>query len=193
MQDIILASSSPHRRAILDKIHLTYHSISPKIDEKSQGTETAEQLVLRLCLAKAQKVASQNPNSLVIGADQVALLGDIMLGKPLNTQRAEQQLTDCSGKKVSFYNGVCLYDSSDLSYQLECVIFNVYFRVLSSAEIKSYIALEKPLDCAGSFKAEGLGISLFEKLEGDDFNALIGLPVIRLLAMLREKGVSPLL
>ncbi len=193
MQDIILASSSPHRRAILDKIHLTYHSISPKIDEKRQGTETAEQLVLRLCLAKAQKVASQNPNSLVIGADQVALLGDIMLGKPLNTQRAEQQLTDCSGKKVSFYNGVCLYDSSDLSYQLECVIFNVYFRVLSSAEIKSYIALEKPLDCAGSFKAEGLGISLFEKLEGDDFNALIGLPVIRLLAMLREKGVSPLL
>lgn len=193
MQDIILASSSPHRRAILDKIHLTYHSISPQIDEKRQGTETAEQLVLRLCLAKAQKVASQNPNSLIIGADQVALLGDILLGKPLNIHRAEQQLTDCSGKKVSFYTGVCLYDSRDLSYQLECVIFNVYFRVLSSAEIKSYVALEQPLDCAGSFKAEGLGISLFEKLEGDDFNALIGLPVIRLLAMLREKGVSPLL
>jgi len=134
----------------------------------------------------------QHPNSLIIGSDQVALLDGKVLGKPHTTQNAEQQLALCSGKTVSFRTGLCLLDSNDQSYQLAQVIFDVHFRVLSAQEISKYIAIEQPLNCAGSFKAEGLGIALFDKLEGDDFNSLIGLPLIRLLAMLRNKGISPL-
>jgi len=192
MRDIILASSSTYRRDILNKIGIPYHCISPHICEKALIDENAAQLVQRLALEKAQKIATQHPNSLIIGSDQVALLDGKILGKPHTTPKAEQQLALCSGKKVSFRTGLCLLDSSDQSYQLEQVIFDVHFRVLTTQEICHYIAIEKPLNCAGSFKAEGLGIALFDKLEGDDFNSLIGLPLIRLLAMLRNKGISPL-
>ncbi|NRA21874.1 MAG: septum formation inhibitor Maf [Oceanospirillaceae bacterium] len=192
MRDIILASSSPYRRAILNKIGIAYHSISPQICEKADQGENAVALVMRLALLKAQKIAETHHNSLIIGSDQVALLEGNILCKPLSVAKAEQQLLLCSGKIVSFHTGLCLLDSADNSYQLEQVVFKVHFRVLSSAEITRYIALEQPLDCAGSFKVEGLGISLFERLEGDDFNSLIGLPLIRLLAMLRQMGISPL-
>ena len=192
MRTLILASSSPYRRAILDKIGLAYHSISPQIDEKSLIGEKPGALVQRLALGKAQKVAIDQPDALIIGSDQVAMLDGIILSKPLTAARAERQLALCSGACVSFHTGLCLLDSSDNSFQLEEVIFQVYFRQLTASEIRHYIAIEQPLDCAGSFKVEGLGISLFEKLQGDDFNSLIGLPLIRLLAMLRNKGSSPL-
>ncbi|MEH6442524.1 MAG: Maf family protein [Oceanospirillaceae bacterium] len=192
MRDIILASSSPYRRAILDKIALTYHSISPQIDEKSLKDETAANLVCRLAHQKALKVAANNPDSLIIGSDQVALLEGNILGKPHTVENAERQLASCSAKIVSFHTGLCLLDSKDNSYQLEEVIFKVHFKKLSATQISRYISLERPLDCAGSFKAEGLGICLFDKLEGDDFNSLIGLPLIRLLHMLNTKGISPL-
>ena len=192
MRTLILASSSPYRRAILDKIGLAYHSISPQIDEKPlQGEKTAA-LVQRLALHKAQKIAADQPNALIIGSDQAAVINDTILSKPLTVEVAEQQLALCSGQCVSFHTGLCLLDSSDSSYQLEEVTFKVHFRELTNSEIRRYIAIEQPLDCAGSFKVEGLGISLFEKLQGDDFNSLIGLPLIRLLAMLRCKGLSPL-
>jgi len=192
MRDIILASSSTYRRDILNKIALPYHCISPQICEKVRINESAEHLVQRLALEKAQKVALAHPNSLIIGSDQVAVLGNKILTKPLTTINAEQQLTLCSGKSVTFHTGLCLLDSSDHSYQLLQEPFQVHFRTLSAPEIKRYIAIEQPLNCAGSFKAEGLGIALFEKLQGDDFNSLIGLPLIRLLAMLRNKGISPI-
>jgi len=193
LRTIILASSSPYRRAILDKIQLSYHSISPQIDETPQTAETAREMVARLALQKAEKVAQTQTDSLIIGSDQVALLEGNILAKPLTAERAVQQLAQSSGKTVVFYTGLCLLDSADASYQLEVVTFKVHFRQLSEREITTYIALEQPLDCAGSFKVEGLGISLFEKLEGDDFNSLIGLPLIRLLALLKNKGISPLL
>lgn len=193
MRKLILASSSSYRRAILDKINLRYHSISPQIDEKPLDNENISSLVQRLALQKAQKVAEQQPDALIIGSDQTALLENTILGKPLDQQTAQRQLAACSGKVVTFHTGICLFDSLDSTYQVEDILFKVHFRTLTSAEIQSYIDLEQPLDCAGSFKAEGLGISLFEKLEGDDFNSLIGLPLITLLKMLKNKGVSPLL
>ncbi len=192
MKAIVLASSSVYRRAILDKTGLTYQSISPDINENRQIGEHARDLVARLSLEKAKKIAQQRPNSLIIGSDQVAVLAQDVLCKPLTEAKAIQQLTLCAGNKVTFLTGLCLYDSNEQSYQLEVVPFSVHFRPLTAHEIRRYIALEKPLDCAGSFKVEGLGISLFEKLSGDDFNSLIGLPLICLLGMLREKGISPL-
>ncbi|NQZ30275.1 MAG: septum formation inhibitor Maf, partial [Oceanospirillaceae bacterium] len=186
------ASSSPYRRDILNKIGIPFHSISPQINEKAKINESCHDLVQRLALQKAQAVAKEQTNHLIIGSDQVAFLEGEILSKPHTQVRAIEQLSRCSGKVVSFHTGLCLYDSSDDSYQLEEDIFKVHFRDLTLREITHYIALEKPLDCAGSFKVEGLGISLFKKLEGDDFNSLIGLPLIRLLAMLKTKGISPL-
>jgi len=192
VKSLILASSSIYRKKLLDTLGFDYQCISPDIDETVLSEETTTQLVARLALAKAQKVAQQQPNSLIIGSDQAATVDGIILNKPLTTAKAQHQLQLCSGKKVTFLTGLCLFDSSDNSHQLATIAYHVYFRELSSAEIAQYIALEQPLNCAGSFKVEGLGISLFEKLEGDDFNSLIGLPVIELLNMLRVKGISPL-
>lgn len=192
MREIILASSSPYRRDILNKIGMPYHSISPQINEKAQINENCHDLVLRLALQKAQSIAKTHHNSLIIGSDQVALLEQEILTKPHTVERAIEQLQRCSGKSVSFHTGLCLLDSNDHTHQLEEDIFIVHFRELTLAEITHYVALEQPLDCAGSFKVEGLGISLFKKLQGDDFNSLIGLPLIRLLNMLKNKGLSPL-
>jgi len=192
VKSLILASSSIYRKKLLDTLGFDYQCISPDIDETVLPEETTTQLVARLALAKAQKVAQQQTNSLIIGSDQAATVDGIILNKPLTTAKAQQQLQLCSGKKVTFLTGLCLFDSSDNSHQLATIAYHVYFRELSDAEIAQYIALEQPLNCAGSFKVEGLGISLFEKLEGDDFNSLIGLPVIELLKMLRAKGISPL-
>ena len=192
MKTVVLASSSVYRRAILDKIGLTYQSISPDINENSLIGENASDLVARLSLEKAKKVAQQSKHSLIIGSDQVAVLERQILSKPLTEENAIQQLSLCSGREVTFLTGLCLYDTDEQSFQLEVVPFSVHFRTLTAEEIRRYIAIEQPLDCAGSFKVEGLGISLFDKLVGDDFNSLIGLPLIRLLSMLREKGISPL-
>ncbi|MEM5529802.1 Maf family protein [Gammaproteobacteria bacterium AS21] len=192
MKSLILASSSIYRKKLLDTLGFDYQCASPDIDETVHKDETSAQLVARLALAKAQKVAHRHSNSLIIGSDQAATVDGIILNKPLTTAKAQQQLQLCSGKKVTFLTGLCLFDSSDNSHQLATIAYHVYFRELSSAEIAHYIAIEQPLNCAGSFKVEGLGISLFEKLEGDDFNSLIGLPVIELLNMLRAKGINPL-
>ncbi len=192
MRKLILASSSPYRRAILDKIHLSYHSISPQIDESPITGENVSNLVQRLALKKAQKVAQSEPDSLIIGSDQAAFLNGEVLSKPGSIANAQLQLAKCSNNTVTFHTGLCLLDSRDNSYQCEDITFKVHFRSLSKQEIEHYIAIESPLDCAGSFKVEALGISLFERLEGEDFNSLIGLPLIALLKMLRNKGVNPL-
>lgn len=192
MQPLILASSSPYRQALLEKLCLPFSCASPDIDESQQPGETAQQLVRRLAQSKAEALKHQFPGALIIGSDQVAVLGQHILGKPGTRENAIQQLTACSGKKVTFLTGLALHDNQSGSTQVDIAPFHVYFRTLSDSQVRSYIDKESPLNCAGSFKSEGLGITLFEKLEGEDPNALIGLPLIKLTTMLEKAGLSVL-
>jgi MAF protein len=188
---LVLASSSPFRRELLARLGLEFLCDSPDIDESGLADEPAEQLVQRLALQKAQAVAQRHPSCLVIGSDQVAVLEDgTILGKPGSAERAAEQLLRASGSSVTFLTGLCLYNAANGNYQLCCEPFQVHFRELSRAAIESYIKKEQPLNCAGSFKSEGLGITLFRRLQGDDPNALIGLPLIRLTDMLAAEGIA---
>lgn len=191
---LILASTSPFRRALLERIGLAFTSLSPEVDETALQGESAQALVTRLSAAKARAgaAAAFKADALVIGSDQVACIDGEILGKPHTRERAIVQLQKAAGKQVIFYTGLCLFDSRTGEVQVECVPFRVHFRQLSQAEIEGYVDKEQPFNCAGSFKSEGLGIALFEKLEGDDPNSLIGLPLIRLVAMLRNVGVNVL-
>lgn len=185
---LVLASSSPYRRALLDRLGLDYSCRSPDIDETPRPGEDAESLVLRLAEAKARAVAEVEPDALIIGSDQVATLEGRILGKPLTVPRACDQLRAASGKRVRFLTGLCLYDSARGAGQQLVEPFDVVFRILSEENIRRYVEREQPLNCAGSFKSEGLGIVLFERLQGDDPNALIGLPLIRLVSLLESAG-----
>lgn len=190
MKQLILASSSPYRRELLAKLGLDFAWVSPDIEETSRADETPEQLVERLALEKARAVATCNPKALIIASDQVAVLNGRILGKPGDHEAAKQQLASASGNKVQFLTSLVLLDAASGKYQHEVVPFSVYFRTLEDAEIEGYLCKEKPYDCAGSFKSEGLGITLFERLEGDDPNTLIGLPLIRLCRMLANEGIK---
>ena len=189
---LILASSSPYRRELLERLRLPFTCFSPDVDETRQPEESPEAMVLRLSQAKARAVAtalaSQYPDALIIGSDQCAVLDGQVLGKPGTEDKAMEQLRASSGRCVTLHTGLCLYDGDSGAEQLDRVDFKVHFRVLSDAEIQRYIALEQPLNCAGSVKSEGLGVALFERLEGEDPSALIGLPLIRLTRMLRDAG-----
>ena len=188
---LVLASSSPFRRELLARLGLSFLCDSPDIDESRQDGESAEALVQRLALEKARAVAGRHPGALIIGSDQVAVLGDgSILGKPGSVDKAIAQLERASGSSVTFLTGLCLYNAGSGQHQLCCEPFRVHFRPLSRAAIESYIRKEQPLNCAGSFKSEGLGITLFRRLEGDDPNALIGLPLIRLTGMLAGEGIA---
>ena len=188
MMKLILASTSPFRRELLNKLGLPFDTASPDVDETRHGDEPPEALVARLAEAKSRAVASQYQDALIIGSDQVAVIGGEILGKPGNRERAIAQLRACSGKTVIFQTGLCLYDALNDRAQVEVVPFSVVFRELSESQIERYIDKEQPLNCAGSFKSEGLGITLFERLAGDDPNTLIGLPLIRLVRMLENAG-----
>jgi MAF protein len=187
---LILGSTSPFRKELLQKLGLSFAVDSPDIDETMLTGEQPGEFVQRLALEKAQAVAARHENALIIGSDQVACIGSNILGKPGTRDRAIEQLTEASGKHVSFYTGLCLLNSASKESQVVCEPFHVHFRKLSREQIERYLDAEEPYNCAGSFKSEGLGISLFERLEGDDPNALIGLPLIRLIAMLEQEGVS---
>ncbi len=187
---LILGSSSPFRKELLDRLQLDYQTYSPDIDETHLDNENAEDMVKRLSLEKAKAIATEHPNSLIIGSDQCAVLNGKILGKPRDHATAVKQLSDSSGEEVSFLTGLCLYDSQTQEYQLDLVPYGVKFRKLSHAEINNYLHNEQPYNCAGSFKSEGLGITLFEGFTGSDPTALIGLPLIRLTQMLREKGIN---
>ena len=189
MLPIILASSSPYRRQLLQRLGLTFSTISPNIDETPAPNETPTELVERLALEKAKTVAKTDPNHLIIASDQAAELRGTILGKPGSHQNAIAQLESCSGQMVSFYTSLCLLNSSTGQHQTITDLYHVYFRDLSYEQIERYVCKEQPYDCAGSFKMEGLGISLFEKLEGDDPNSLIGLPLIQLVRLLESEGV----
>ncbi|MDO6514343.1 MULTISPECIES: nucleoside triphosphate pyrophosphatase [unclassified Neptuniibacter] len=192
MRNLILASSSPFRRQILDKLQLKYACISPDIDESPLANETPENLVARLAIEKAQKVAKTEPDSLIIGSDQVAVLGNEILGKPHTHENAVKQLQKLSGHTVTFLTGLALINSKSGKVQSETVPFKVVFRTLTDEMIEHYLHAEQPYNCAGSFKSEALGIVLFERLEGEDPNTLIGLPLIRLVRMLEKEGFNVL-
>jgi len=192
-QQIVLASSSSYRRQLLQKLLDEFETCDPAIDESHQAGETAAALVQRLALAKARQVAPGFPKALIVGSDQVACLEQDILCKPGGFPRAQQQLLRCSGKRVIFETGLCLLDSASGNFDLVCESFAVQFRTLLHSEIDAYLHREQPYDCAGSFKAEGLGICLFSALHGKDPNALVGLPLITLAGLLRKHGCNPLL
>ncbi|MBV1789892.1 Maf family nucleotide pyrophosphatase [Marinobacterium sp. D7] len=189
---LVLASGSAYRRSLLDKLGIDYSCDSPDIDETRLPDESAETLVARLALEKAQAVASRHPDALIIGSDQVATLDAHILGKPLTHERAAEQLGLASGRTVRFLTGLCLFDAASEQFQLEVVPFDVEFRQLRRSQIENYLRREQPYDCAGSFKSEGLGIALFQRLIGEDPNALVGLPLICLIKMLERMGVDVL-
>ena len=186
---LILGSTSPFRNELLQRLSIPFTTVAPNIDETVFDNESPEDYVTRLSLEKARAVAIDYPNSFIIGSDQCSVLKGVIRGKPDNHENAMQQLQESSGERVSFLTGLCLYDGKTDEYQLDLVPFYVDFRMLSKIEIDAYLKADQPYSCAGSFKSEGLGISLFKRLQGDDPTALIGLPLIRLSEMLREKGV----
>lgn len=192
MQQLILGSSSPFRAELLAKLGLPFDAMSPDIDEQALPGESASQLVLRLSEQKAQAIAIDNPNALIIGSDQVAVLEGEILGKPGNHTNAVQQLQAASGKTVQFLTGLALFNSKTGGMQSIVEPFEVSFKTLTFEQIDFYLKQETPYQCAGSFKSEGFGISLFSKLNGDDPNSLIGLPLIRLISMLQKQGIDVL-
>ena len=189
-QTLILASSSEFRRQLLQKLLIPFNSISPKIDETALDGEKPHQAALRLAQEKAQKIGAEYPHALVIGCDQVATLDGEQLGKPLNHQNATKQLQTMRGREVTFHSALCLYNAATGNMQSEVVTYLVRFRQLTDAQIDNYLTKEQPYQCAGSAKSEGLGIALMERMIGEDPNALIGLPLIKLITMLQNEGVS---
>ena len=192
MKTLVLGSTSPFRKVILEKLQLPFQCAKPNIDETEKQGESPQILVERLAIEKAKAVTSQFPNALIIGSDQVAVCEGEILGKPHNFTNAVVQLNKFSGKSITFYTGLCVYDSeNDKSVSL-VEPFIVHFKKLNQEEIENYLHAEEPYNCAGSFKSEGLGICLFSKLEGDDPNTLIGLPLIKLVELLKQQGIDVL-
>ncbi|WP_028917411.1 Maf family protein [Pseudoxanthomonas sp. J35] len=185
---LILASTSRYRRELLQRLRLPFECASPGIDETPLRAESPPQLVRRLAQAKADAVAERFPDAWVIGSDQAAELDGQVLGKPGGREAAIAQLTQMSGRTVRFHTAVCLRRGA---HELATVdLTQVHFRTLAADEIERYVDAEQPFDCAGSFKCEGLGISLFEAIENRDPTALIGLPLIALSGLLREAGYA---
>lgn len=185
---VVLASTSPFRKLLLQQLGLVFSTASPNIDETALPDEQPQALVRRLAEQKARAVAETHRDALIIGSDQVACIEGTTLGKPGSRAKAIKQLQQASGKKVSFYTGLCLFNTATGRVRTICEPFHVHFRKLARDQIERYLDAEQPYNCAGSFKSEGLGIALFERLEGDDPNALIGLPLIRLVSMMAQEG-----
>ncbi len=185
---LVLASTSPYRKALLEQLHLSFECARPEADETPLEGETVEDLVVRLAELKARAVQEQFPDALIIGSDQSAVLNGEILTKPGNRENAVQQLLSASGQRITFQTGLCLLNSRTGESQSACIPFTVVFRTLTLDVIEHYLDIEQPYNCVGSFKSEGLGIALFERFEGDDPNALIGLPLIQLNAFLRNEG-----
>ncbi len=189
-QQLVLASTSPFRKQLLEKLHLQFITDKPNVDETPLAGETAIQLVERLAIAKAQALASNYDNALLIGSDQVCVNNGEILGKPGDFANAFAQLKAASAKKITFYTGLAVVNSKTGDVQSLVEPFTVQFRELSDAMIENYLNKEQPFNCAGSFKSEGYGIALFDSLEGKDPNSLIGLPLISLIRMLEAEGFA---
>jgi septum formation protein len=189
-QTLILASSSKFRREVLRKLDIPFNSISPKVDETPLPDEKPFQTALRLSQDKARKIGKRHPHALIIGCDQVATLDGVQLGKPLNHTNATKQLQMMRGREVTFHSALCLYNATTGNMQADVVPYLVRFRQLTDEQIERYLTKDQPYDCAGSAKSEGLGIVLIERMVGEDPNALIGLPLIKLVTMLQNEGVD---
>lgn len=185
---LILASTSRYRRELLERLRLPFHVARPDVDETPLAGEAPPALALRLARAKALAIAAQHPESWIIGSDQVAALESQALGKPGTRENAISQLNSMSGREIRFHTAVCLARGETVLEALDTTL--VRFRSLEADEIIRYVDAEQPLDCAGSFKSEGLGIVLFEQIESHDPTALVGLPLIALSKMLRKAGFS---
>jgi septum formation protein len=189
MLPLILASTSPFRAELLTRLQLPFKTFAPDINETPLAGETPESMVLRLTKGKAEAAKAQFPNNLIIASDQCATCDDEIIGKPGTHARAVEQLSRFSNRSIVFLTGLCLLNTATNHMQIDCVPFKVTFRELTEPQIENYLHLEKPYQCAGSFKSEGLGISLFAKMSGEDPNALIGLPLIRLTSFLANEDV----
>ena len=187
---LILASSSPYRRELLERLKIPFEVIAPEVDETPRPGETPSALVERLSIEKARKIADAQPGTLVIGSDQVAVYNGSIVGKPHSHDKAVAQLRSASGRAVTLYTGLTLINADTRNVQCEVIPYRVTFRALTDAQIESYLRQEQPYSCAGSVKSEGLGIALLEKFAGDDPNTLIGLPLIRLVRMLENEGIK---
>ncbi len=190
---LILGSSSPYRKALLEKLGLPFECFSPDINESEKPGESPEQLVERLAIEKARETGKTYPGALIIGSDQVAVLDNKIIGKPANHQDAVNQLKEASGKKVHLYTGLCLFNANTGTIQHSVESYSVVFRQLNENQIEQYLNKDQPYNCAGSLKSETLGIAMLSKLEGEDPNTLIGLPLIRLVDMLLAEGIDPIL
>lgn len=190
---LILASTSPYRQELLSRLRLPFDVIAPDVDESAHAAEPPAALAARLAHAKAQAVAARHPNAVVIGSDQVAELDGVALGKPGHHEAAVQQLRAMSGRQVIFHTAVTVVRADHHFEASGLARVGVTFRALSDAEIEHYLHADRPYDCAGSAKVESLGIALLQSVESDDPTALIGLPLIRTCALLRQAGIEPLL
>ena len=188
--NLILASSSPYRAQLLEKLRIPFDTMSPGVDETARAHESPAALAQRLACEKSLAIASLHRDAWVIGSDQVATLGDVRLDKPGRREQAILQLELVSGKTVTFHTAVCITHAATEHCLTEIDTCHVQFRALKQRQIERYVELEMPLDCAASFKSEGLGITLLERFIGEDPNALIGLPLIRLTRILEILGFS---
>jgi septum formation protein len=187
---LVLASTSKYRRALLDRLDIPFTVNGSLVDETVQPGEDPLALVHRLSRAKAQAVAERFPDSVIIGSDQVAVNGRTVLGKPGSVERCIQQLQDASGQRVMFHTGVHIIDPRNRRHEAHVDTTTVQFRPLTAEEIRRYVDKDNPLDCAGGFKAEALGITLFERIDSQDPTALTGLPLIWLAGALRRAGFA---
>ena len=189
---LVLASTSIYRRELLERLQIPFQTASPDVDETPFPGESAKQTSWRLSREKAQAVVVHYPDALIIGSDQVALLEEQQIGKPLTHDNAVRQLRAMRGKTVTFYTALSLLNARSGEIQTEVAENRVSFRELSDDEIENYLRKEQPYHCAGSAKSEGLGIALISRMEGDDPNALVGLPIILLIEMLKKQGITVL-
>ena len=186
---LVLASTSPFRKSLLERLAIPFKTYAPQVDETPLLQESPAALVLRLAELKARAAQSTYPNALIIGSDQVAVNGNTILGKPQTHEQAIKQLMAVSGKQLDFLTGLCLFNTVTHLARTDIVSFSVTFRQLTLSQIENYLHHDKPYHCAGSFKSEGLGIALLENMMGNDPTALIGLPLIRLVQMLETEGM----
>lgn len=189
---LVLASTSIYRRELLERLQIPFQVTAPGIDETPLPGESALQTAHRLSREKARSAAAHHPEALIIGSDQVALLGERQLGKPLTHENAVHQLRSMRGKWVTFYTALTLFNARNGEMLTEIAENRVQFRMVSETEIESYLRKEQPYNCAGSAKSEGLGIALISQMEGKDPNALVGLPLILLVDMLKKQGIPVL-
>ncbi len=190
MQLLILASTSNYRRDLLNRLRLPFQVQGPECDETAKPLETAKEFVLRLSSEKAESIKDLYPGAVIIGSDQVAEADGEIIGKPDSHIAAVRQLTEVSGRSVTFNTGVCVYNTATGLIEVDCINVYVKFRVLSRKQIEAYLLSELPYDCCASFKSEGLGITLVRQIDSDDPTALIGLPLVRLTEMLAQTGIE---